>query len=64
MGKKAEKDRDWREREEKSTKSNGFEEHDSNQFLQGKKEEGGGERRKEKVGGERGMGSVDMKGFP
>lgn len=43
------------EREE-SMKSNGFEEHDSNQFLilaGGKKEEGGGERRKEEVGGER-----------
>lgn len=46
-------------------KSNGFEEHDSNQFLviAGKKRRRSGERRKEKVG-ERGMGSVDMKGFP
>lgn len=67
MGREAGKDRDWREREEKSTKSKGFEEHDSNQFLilagkkrgrRGRKEKRKSRRRK------RGMGSVDMKGFP
>lgn len=66
MGRDAGKDRLEREREE-NTKSKGFEEHDSNQFLilagkkrgrRGRKEKRKSRRRK------RGMGSVDMKGFP
>lgn len=53
---------------EKGTKSNGFEEQDSNQFLilargggagKGVRKEKGKSRRKK-----RGMRSVDMKGFP
>lgn len=52
---------------EKSTKSNGFEEHISNQFLilAGKKRgrRGRNEKRKSRRR-KRGMGSVDMKGFP